>query len=139
MVRESMNGGSRHAYADVFYDGATWMAFVPFYRATTGGATTPGWDVYTTCTVPDSWVRLQRVGSDVMQYYGTDGTNWTLQRTLNTATWSEGPLAQWVMVGIATLSKNWLYTVKAQVSDFGPIVPQPTLPASIVTPPANTP
>jgi hypothetical protein len=50
---------------------------------------------------PNAWLRVQRVGSVISGYRSTDGVNWILQGSQDTATWAGGPLPEKVLVGPA--------------------------------------
>jgi hypothetical protein len=50
---------------------------------------------------PNAWLRLKRTGSVFDAYRSTDGQNWFLQGSQDTATWEGGALPGTVMLGFA--------------------------------------
>ena len=69
---------------------------------------------------PDSWLRLQRVGSRVNSFSSADGSNWTQYASYDTAGDLAGAFPSNLLLGIATTSRNIRDTTTAVVSDFGP-------------------
>ena len=116
MARELTAAGSRHVSSSIYAEGGT--AFNIYYRDSLFGASSAG--SRKPALIPNAWLRLLRVGALVNAYWGTNGTTWTLHRSVDTSTWSGGPLATGLLVGIATAAgDNALYKVNAIVSNFG--------------------
>ena len=120
MARESTAAGSRQVSSSLSAEDG--FAFNTYYRNSTFGPTTSDWGMRRLASLPNAWLRLQRVGSLLNTYWGTNGIDWTLHRGVDTSTWSEGPLAAGLLVGIATAAgDNSAFKVNAIVSNFGPI------------------
>jgi hypothetical protein len=117
--------------ANVFAYATPASGFRVSQRATDGAATdflkagAPGY--------PNAWVRLRRAGSNFYGYYSTDGTNWTLIRTV-----TNSPLPATLYLGLATTANDSSATITAKYRDLGdvggttPTPPPPTQPASIM-------
>ena len=118
MARELTAAGSRHVSSSLSAEEGA--AFTVFYRDSLFGASWNDWGLRRLAFIPNAWLRLERVGSLVNTYWGTNGTAWTLHRGVDTSTWSEGPLATDLLVGIATAAgDNSAFKVNAIVSNFG--------------------
>jgi hypothetical protein len=50
---------------------------------------------------PNAWLRIERIGNVIFGYRSTDGVNWSLQGSQDTAAWAGGPLPREVLVGLA--------------------------------------
>jgi hypothetical protein len=130
MIRESLTGGSRHAFTAVTPGNG--LAFQG--RVTTGGAsfTTAG----PSGTAP-YWVRIVRAGSTFTSYSSTTGTSWT---ATGSATIS---MAASVYIGLAVTSHNVAVLTTATLSNVvvtsGSSTPPPSnVPPSVsVTAPAS--
>jgi hypothetical protein len=67
---------------------------------------------------PNAWLRLVRAGNVLTSSVGTNGSNWTVLSTVNTAGWGGGPLASKVHVGLAACGNGGGETAKAEFRDF---------------------
>jgi regulation of enolase protein 1 (concanavalin A-like superfamily) len=77
MVRETLAAGSKHAMMMVTPGNGTALQ----YRSGTGGQSTNGFN--TPGAKAPYWVRLRRAGNTLTASYSSDGTNWTVQGTVN--------------------------------------------------------
>lgn len=82
------------------------------YRTTTGGATTPA-NTIGTCSYPNVWVRLQRVGNVLTGYFSTDGVTWTSTGSVTLA------LPTTIYVGLAAASNDSTDLTTVQFRGFG--------------------
>jgi hypothetical protein len=92
MIRESLNGNSRHATMTIDPSGA----FRFQRRNSTGGSTKS-----TTAgkgTFPNTWIRVVRSGDTITGYSSSDGANWTNVRS------EVIPMANTIYVGVAVAS-----------------------------------
>lgn len=86
-----------------------------------GSSSTSGRDA----SYPNTWIRLARLGSVIYGYSSSDGVNWSLYGSRDTAA-NGGAYPDTVYVGIAVASNNGGGgNTKAVVSGFGPIIPAP--------------
>jgi regulation of enolase protein 1 (concanavalin A-like superfamily) len=92
MIRESLTGGSKHAFMGISPNGA----FRWIYRNSTGGSTLGKLSV--TATLPNIWVRLVRSGNILTAYRSTDGVRWS---RVDTRTIS---MASNIYIGLAVAS-----------------------------------
>jgi hypothetical protein len=79
MIRDSLNGGSVHAYMvmSANSDGTAGNGASFAYRATENGTSGPS--VNSTAVVaPPYWVKLERVGDTFTGYTSADGSTWTM-------------------------------------------------------------
>jgi regulation of enolase protein 1 (concanavalin A-like superfamily) len=94
MIRETLTGGSRHAFAHPTLQGGDQLT----RRVTTSGSTT------STATAsggpPPRWVRLTRSGNAFTMHRSNDGVSWTLYDSVQIT------MASNVYVGLAVTSHN---------------------------------
>jgi hypothetical protein len=135
MVRKTLDPGSRHAiWSATPQTGRNNMEF--YGRIVTDGVSADINAAISPALYPNTWLRLQRVGSIFNAFYSSNGVNWVrVPTSWDTSTSTDGPLPDTVYLGIATCSLSTSATTTAVVSDFG-VVPQ--IPVAITNqPPAN--
>jgi len=74
MIRDTVNGGSKHAMMVITGGGGNGASFQ--YRSTTDGAS--GNSDSAAVIAPPYWVRIERVGGTFTGYTSTDGKTWSL-------------------------------------------------------------
>ena len=119
MARATLDAGAINAYVSASPN----QGFRFKYRSALNGATTPA-NTVGTCTYPNVWVRLQRTGSTVTGYYGTDGISWTSAGTVALS------LPNTIYVGMATSANTATATTTAQYRSYGPAQAGPSLPGA---------
>jgi hypothetical protein len=72
---------------------------------------------------PNAWLRLRRSGSLMNGYYGTDGANWTLMGSQDTATWTGGALPEMLLLGVGGSRHSGGPTATAEFRDFSDTTP----------------
>ena len=115
MARPTLTGNSRMiaveaspAPMSVPYSGSNYVEFLQ--RDTVGGTAykpaggTSSQNVWTGTNNP--WARLVRTNDLFTGYYSTNGTDWVLLGSVNTATNAPGSYPQTIYVGLATTSRN---------------------------------
>ena len=73
MLRESLDSDAR--YASVFVEGISTKQFRFRYRESTGAR--GRWERGGMPVLPDAWVQIRRVGSELSGFSSADGENWT--------------------------------------------------------------
>jgi hypothetical protein len=119
MVRESLAAASREwsivndpdsSDGILSNDGATGASDIECNCRNSTGAGTGGWQVATNGMVPaypNAWVRLQRTGTQLAAYFGTNGTAWTQAAWDDpTTVGAKTALPATVYVGIAQTAHN---------------------------------
>jgi hypothetical protein len=95
----------------------------------TADANTGGTPAY-----PNNWQRLRRTGNWFVGYTSTNGVDWQLQGSQNTATWPTGPMGEAVYLGLAVVShRDGGQTTNSALS-LGAFREYQNTPASEVTP-----
>ncbi len=121
MIRESLNTGSRHAFA--LASAGRGYAFQR--RVTTNGVSEhtsgPAW-------APPGWVRLTRVGDLFTAYASTDGRSWQVMGT------DTIPMPSALYVGLAATSHNAAAYSTSKVDSFSVTVPSVQQPPTSTTP-----
>ncbi|MEX0642244.1 MAG: hypothetical protein WD468_06060, partial [Pirellulales bacterium] len=94
MIRETLAGGSKHAYMLTSRASGDWLRS----RSSTGGSSADS----PRTAVPFSpiWLRLVRAGNTFSGYTSPDGTNWTLEGTATVS------MVSTVLIGLATTATN---------------------------------
>jgi regulation of enolase protein 1 (concanavalin A-like superfamily) len=100
MIRESLNGNSKHAMMNIAPNGT----FRFQRRTATGGSTSS--TTSSSGTFPNAWVRLVRSGSTVTAYRSANGSTWTQAGSVSITMASE----IYVGVGVASGSSTTLNT-----------------------------
>jgi hypothetical protein len=110
MVRETLDANSREwsiVNEPLAADGGNNQVDTNM-RDTTGGGSA-GWKLTSAAlpppSYPNAWLRLKRTGSTLDGFYSTNGANWVLATSYNTAT-NATPLGAEVLVGICTTAHN---------------------------------
>jgi hypothetical protein len=92
----------------------------------TPGALTESWGEQPPVSLPNAWVRLQRVGQVFRAYHGTNGVDW--QQFAQTETSGPNAFSSVLLVGLAATSHNTGQTTTAEVRKFawpyGPWAPR---------------
>ena len=117
MARESFNApGSREVMAGVNAENT----FQVLVRGVTGGdaASQPA-NPLPPAGGSNSWVRLQRLGSVIHCYAGTNGIDWNELYMFNSAAGTEGPFGDQIYLGIAASAHTTNATMTTVVSDLG--------------------
>ncbi|MEK7686645.1 MAG: Ig-like domain-containing protein [Verrucomicrobiota bacterium] len=140
MARESTAPGSRHVFLAV-----TPQAGNNYYSAQgrpgTGVASVSDilenryQGIYRpAASYPNSWLRLQRIGSVFYEYTSTNGINWRLIYSNDTQGELEGAMPDSILVGLAVTSHTTGATTEAVLSGFAEV---PRVPLSVATPPQS--
>ncbi|HMJ66045.1 MAG TPA: hypothetical protein VK615_11910, partial [Candidatus Binatia bacterium] len=114
MARVTLDGNSPTIQAYTTPPSATTAEYETGLRSTFGGGT-GGWEPSRpSLPRPNTWVRLRRVGSTFVSYYGSDGANWTLL---------SGPLSipaapPALFVGLMTTSHNTSQSTTAEYRSY---------------------
>ena len=77
MIRDSLNGGSTHAFMPITGGGGNGASFQ--YRAATNGASANADS--TAVLAPPYWVKIERAGDNLTGYVSPDGKSWNMLGT----------------------------------------------------------
>jgi hypothetical protein len=73
---------------------------------------------------PNAWLRVQRVGSVLNGFYGTDGANWTLMGSQDTTGWAGGAFGEKLLIGVGGCRHDGnIPTATVEFRDFSDTAP----------------
>jgi hypothetical protein len=121
MFRASTSANSAHAFGCVSpadFNGVSPTYGATFsFRSSTSNTTSRTYRADNLFTAPNSWIRLERIGSTFNFYTSPNGSTWTLR-----ASQSLPNIPTTCLIGIAGTSKSLVSTMTSTVSNITPIL-----------------